>query len=514
MNLHLPQNTAARPAEANHLLEEFSREAKSPTVEPMSLSYRITAAYRIRKLSWPICYRYYKQGLSFLLPTFIQNRLRPEPATLQSLHPTAYLDGIRGLAAFLVFFYHFYYTCHDGFQAYGANGQNWEIVKLPIIRFFYNGTAMVCIFFVVSGYALSLKPVKLMRGKRWNELLHCLSSTAFRRAIRLLLPCFASTLMIVLMARLGAYEATRRIAEDPHRLTGHRENHIRRYNTLDEQLYDWGREMWKVINPFTFITYPGDIHMDGHLWTIPAELRSSLILSITQLVACRVRSIFRVLLLVLLFIWCLISDRIELIPFYGGFLLAELDLRRSMPAKLPHATTSTSPSRRSYLCACTYICSFFVSIYLCSQPLHAEKAPGWQTLYKLIPSTIDRNHAYLYWNSWGAILLVWAVSISHTLQLIFINGFAQYLGRISFSMYLVHNLTIHTVGYKSLELLWIRTGYKTTLGKETGFCIALVMTTTFTIWLADLFMRVVDIPSIKFARWLENKCIVQLERHD
>jgi peptidoglycan/LPS O-acetylase OafA/YrhL len=179
---------------------------------------------------------------------------------------------MRGLAALFVFFYHFSYSSHDVLTAYGGTGkpdEHREFLKLPFIRFIYTGPAMVSIFYVVSGYALSYKPVKLMRNKSWKDLLHTLSSATFRRALRLYLPCFVSTLMIVLLVRLGAYDATRDIAYDETRLNQVREFHLARYESLWQQLTDWAHMMWIFVHPWSFGTKDTDIDIDKHLWTIP-----------------------------------------------------------------------------------------------------------------------------------------------------------------------------------------------------------------------------------------------------
>jgi hypothetical protein len=225
--------------------------------------------------SRPATIRSGRQLLFFLLPTFIQKRWSPsvDSETYKRLHPTAWLDGIRGLAAFLVFLDHLSYSTHDVYTAWGAEGRNREFLKLPFIRFLYNGAAMVAIFFVVSGYALSYKPVRQMRNAEWEPLMQTFSSSVFRRAARLYLPCLASTLMIVALVRMGLYESTREFASDPVRLPGNHEHHPWRYETLSEQLYVWFSKMCSFMNPFTLEIKVGDaaIDIDGHLWTICVE---------------------------------------------------------------------------------------------------------------------------------------------------------------------------------------------------------------------------------------------------
>jgi len=212
-----------------------------------------------------------KQTSFFLLPTFVQTIIRPPDQPSKPLHPTAWLDGMRGIAAFLVFIFHISYATHDVATAYAPNGGKTDLLRLPIIRFFYHGPAMVSIFFVLSGYALSYKPAKQMQKGETDALLKGLSSSVVRRWMRLYLPCVASTLCIVVIVRLGGYDWTRELANDGKRLTGYRDRHAWRYDTFVEQMWHWGSSFLGFANPFT----GKRMYLDGHLWTIPLEFVSS-----------------------------------------------------------------------------------------------------------------------------------------------------------------------------------------------------------------------------------------------
>ncbi|KAG9671125.1 hypothetical protein KCU99_g8318, partial [Aureobasidium melanogenum] len=503
--------------EESHLLEDFEDEKKTPVESSNpSPTFHINLS-GFQQPQWPTLLSSLKRFLFFLLPTFVQHRLYPELNKPERLHPSGYLDGMRGLAALFVFFYHFSYSSHDVLTAYGGTGkpdEHREFLKLPFIRFIYTGPAMVSIFYVVSGYALSYKPVKLMRNKSWKDLLHTLSSATFRRAIRLYLPCFASTLMIVLLVRLGAYDATRDIAYDERRLNQVREFHLARYKSLWHQMTDWAKMMWIFVHPWSFGTKDTDIDIDKHLWTIPMEFRSSLVLYLTQLGLARLRPVVRILSLVALIIWCHEKDRWEMILFYSGFLLAELDFRRQALAAaksiLP-AINSALPNspQRQRLWTSLYIFVFLIGIYLGGQPqMLVENAPGWATLYSWIPSYVE--HKQRYWVGWAAILLVWSISNSALLQRLFTNGPVQYLGKISFSLYLMHGPITHTIGYASMDFFWRTIGEDTYMRKEIGFVLAAIVNVSSTIWVADVFMRLVDTPTVRFAKWVEEKCIVPL----
>ncbi|THZ80484.1 hypothetical protein D6C84_07418 [Aureobasidium pullulans] len=201
------------------------------------------------------------------VPDFIQQRLYPELVKPGRLHPSAYLDGMRGLGALSVFSYHLAYLSHDVLTVYGGSSKSdeyREFLNLPSVRFVYAGPAMVSIFYVVSDYALSYKSAKLVENKSWKELLHTLSSAAFRRAIRLYLPCFVSTLLPM---RLGAYDATHGITYE------------RRLNHMN----------WIFVNPWSLGTKDTDIDIDKHLRTIPLEFRSLLVLYLIQLGLARLK---------------------------------------------------------------------------------------------------------------------------------------------------------------------------------------------------------------------------------
>lgn len=184
-----------------------------------------------------------------LAPSFLR---KSHAGAQQRLSPTAYLDGMRGLAALFVFFCHYSYTCFVitvGY-GYGEPGENTSILQLPIIRLLYSGPPMVCVFFIISGYALSLKPLKQMRAKQWDSLFTTMSSSVFRRGLRLFIPTLSSCLLVLVMLRLGWYEPTRTIASDKGLHRNVHEHHPLRMKSSIAQLYDWTSEMFRFICVF------------------------------------------------------------------------------------------------------------------------------------------------------------------------------------------------------------------------------------------------------------------------
>lgn len=218
--------------------EAFPRLAQNNVSEVMAI---------LSSLSWTATAMNF---LAFLVPSFMQppeERAKLLPA---KLHPTAYLDGIRGLAALSVFFHHFFYQGVWVDVGFGAGGSYYNILRLPIIRLLYNGGAAVTLFFLISGYALSYKPTMLMRSGKYKDLASNLSSLTFRRLLRLFMPAVASTFIIVCLIRLGAYEWTRAIAENKNLLKGVRENHPLRTATMLQQWSDWFERLYSSVHVF------------------------------------------------------------------------------------------------------------------------------------------------------------------------------------------------------------------------------------------------------------------------
>src|ERR1035437_10886835 len=97
----------------------------------------------------------------------------------------SYLEGIRGLAALLVFFHHFSLAFYPAFFTHdpGASHLNGLEVQYgtSVFSVFSNGNFCVCIFFVLSGFVLSRK---YFQSNTFSVLL----SGAQRRFVRLYIP--------------------------------------------------------------------------------------------------------------------------------------------------------------------------------------------------------------------------------------------------------------------------------------------------------------------------------------
>ncbi|KAL6921882.1 hypothetical protein ACHAPO_002643 [Fusarium lateritium] len=463
----------------------------------------------IRSTPWRV---YLIRFAWFFVPSYLQGRHARDQIRPAKLAPTAYLDGMRGVAALVVLFCHFFYQAFVIAKGWGCDDAHYNILKLPILRLWYQGPPAVCLFFVISGYALSYRPLKLIRSHNTQDFSTTMSSLVFRRGVRLYLPTAISTLMIVSFIRLGVYEKTREFAMDTTYMRNVREPHPPRLATNYAQFTDWAKDMFKFVHVFSWKTHGGSTNYDQHLWTIPVEFRCSLYLFLTLVATARLRTQYRLITVFSIMLFTYRNSRWELLMFLCGMVLAEIDLSRGAHVSSPALPMEekTSPTRPRWYQRIFWAIVSIVGLYLMSQPDQGgERTPGWVYLTSLIPKWWDAEK-YRYWQCAGAVVFVLAVSRSASWQRIFNSPFVQYLGKISYALYLMHGPVIHAFGYHFEKWAYGVTGVE---GHRftAGFLLSSFFVIPTVFWWADVFWRAVDIPTVKFAKWWENKLIAKAD---
>ncbi|KAF2104611.1 hypothetical protein NA57DRAFT_70818 [Rhizodiscina lignyota] len=479
---------------------------------------------------------------TFLLPTPLQ-RLLPDTISrsqASSLPPTTskagedsrrttYLDGLRGVAAFIVFVSHYLkpwiadldygYGCcnaladHKRFEGdvdgpLTTAGYGSRLIQLPIIRLIHSGPAMVTIFFIVSGYSLSLKPLKCIHERDWERFQHALSSSVFRRSLRLFLPSIASSLLVFVAVRLRLYS----FPYDDGLMTGEVPVHPYRFDTFWQQCQDYFRFVSIALaNPWTWEII--DCAYDSHLWTIAIEWKASMLLFLVMVGTARVKAGVRLFgigvgMVLYCYWWNAVHLRTqswEVGLFVTGMMMAEGDMlmqirrtRRESGYKTMEyddETRSSTRRRRSVPGCSKALISHFLrhaifvaGLFLVSIPVQqAESAPGYAWL-----ASIDDS--VRHWQSLGAIMIVWSVGNEFLLEKIFSCAVARYLGQISFAMYLMHGPLLHSLGYS--------------ITVRFGLIIGFPLVVLLLFWIADFFWRLVDVPCQAFAKRVERWCIV------
>lgn len=437
----------------------------------------------------------------FLIPTFLK---RSNTQQQDAVRSTDFLDGMRGYAAFCVFIGHFvipgHPKAHIGYG--GGNGlhrnDKW-IMQLPIIRLLYSGQVMVTLFFVISGFSISLKPLKLARRGSHGAVFDALYSATFRRTARLYIPSIITLFISLVMACCGAFDYAYALTKHwP--FPGKPLELPTAYNTISEQTEDWLRHLWVWADPLNQITLPEHTPYGSQLWTIPTELKCSFISFLAFLGVAKASPTIRISTLTGISVYFHLRGHPECPLFLGGIVLAELFLIRQENSK--HATESQSQKFRNWAI-------FIFGLFLASYPRRGgDKALFWPPFYeaaRLIVSDHGKRIQYFF-TSIASILLVWIVSKSPSLQAIFTTPVARYLGKTSFALYCVHQALINWFGYKVILYFWGTFGNETVFKYELGIGLAFVIQCAVTLWVSDVFWRAVDLPSVKFTKWMEEKC--------
>ncbi|OLN96338.1 hypothetical protein CCHL11_04512 [Colletotrichum chlorophyti] len=430
----------------------------------------------------------------------------------ESLRATAYLDGLRGFAAFLVYWHHNELWAHEPHvqNRVFENGFGYEdkyyFAALPGIRHcFTGGHFAVSVFFVISGFVLSAKPLSLIHAGEHGRLAEKVGSALFRRWLRLFLPVITTS--FVFMTFTHVFD-------------------IWVYNI--EHLSTWREDVWSwycEIKNFSFVFTTGGnpfFSWNPHLWSIPVEMKGSVIIYTALIAFSRCTRNARLCCEVgLVFYFLYIADGWYGAMFVMGMVLCDLDLL-AKKNDLPSVFKKLEPAK-------TFIFYHFfaISMYLGGVPsytgdvMNMRDNPGWYYLSLLKPQAVfDYKWFYLFW---AAVLLVASVPRIWWLKRFFETPFCQYLGRISFALYLVHGPVLGTLGdriytmagwWKDSErehlahlvdkFLLPKTG---PLGLEPAFLLPHLILLPVTLWLAEMVTRFVDEPSVKFAQWFYRKTL-------
>lgn len=317
-----------------------------------------------------------------------------------------YLDGLRGLAALIVVVSHFFqvfapsvFEGREEIEHFAFEG----IAARTPFNLLFNGNFSVCLFFVLSGYVLSYR--FFGTGDRF-----IVYSSAIRRYFRLAVPALASVFLayLILVLDLGAYDNIRGMtlssmpdpfAADANLLV-----------MLKESLFH------------TFFTYGSQYN--PVLWTMTYELFGSFMIFVFLIVCGRHRIRYAVYAILI----CLFID-----SYYLGFVLGMLisDVKNSGRDRL--AFIYQSWIRLLLLCA---------GIYLGSYPYVAPQG----TIYSILQRGASNFDFFVFYHVIGSFLILTVLLHSSRMQSIFSHRFFAYLGKISFSLYLVHFTIICSFG--------------------------------------------------------------------
>lgn len=359
-----------------------------------------------------------------------------------------YLDGLKGLGCVIVFLTHFVFAFYYGMYHYQPESchlpGNLDIVigKSPL-NLFFNGNTAVRLFLILSGYLLCLS--FFLTGDK-NRL----KQSARKRYLRLMPAVLVVNAAVWLCMILGLYQNGQAAA-----LAGSVE-WFAGFNAFEPSFIGMLKE--SLYGCFLF----GTNDYNGVLWTLQmlflgAYLDYALAYFVGGL---KFRwLIYGVLAIVLL--------RTDFLGIFLGYVLCDF--------------MHTDWIWRKKLCGMSGFCwlIFAVGLYFMCYP---SAGFGYEdTIWGILPVVFVN-----YYHIFGVLCFVFAVLNLEPVQRFFSLKVFQYLGRISYSLYLIHFLVIATLG------AWFFLKFEAVLGYNLTGLLNLVLVSAVTVALSELSVRYVE----------------------
>jgi len=364
-----------------------------------------------------------------------------------------YLDSFRGIAAFSVFFSHYY----------GA----FPTVTIPRwatfspLSFFRDGFGSVAMFFVLSGFVLTFQHFQKDSD---FDLRKNLLPFVIARWVRIYLP-----FLVALFISIGCLL----IFGNDHSLP-------------DANI--WFTNIWAeplTLNSIAkqaalFVNIPFD-PMIPQSWTLSIELLASMLMPFLTLIASKTALGF------IFFIILNLKKRWFLFHFAAGILIAKYY------SNLEKYSKQIPSLHRVVLFV---ISLYFYTWYFSRTEFYAENLAG-----------VVYDH-YWYIMGIGSAGIIVLTMGSTKLKNFFEWGPLTYLGRISYSIYLIHFIVLKTVSVAIFSA-----GIKYNIAQTTSFKIAAMSLTVISVILmAEIFYRFVEVPLIHLGRRTYQKVYLTSEK--
>ncbi|RMZ76672.1 hypothetical protein DV738_g4810, partial [Chaetothyriales sp. CBS 135597] len=429
----------------------------------------------------------------------------------QPVRRLAWLDGLRGFAALLVYAIHtegWTHSMPDYFKidnAWGYDGE-YYLTAFPWLRlFFVGGLFAVSIFFVISGYVVAAAPLRAIYARDSLKLGDILASAFFRRWFRLFILVGATTFVWMSLWHLFGFR-TSQVTHPPKK-------------TYLDEMWNWYTQFKNfsfVYNGFPWTDY------NDHAWSIALEFRGSVVVWSMLLAFARMTPNVRLIcntVVLWYFLW--IVDGWYCALFIMGMILCELDMLNAR-GQLPKVF---NPFRRTR--PWIFHALLIIGLYIGGVPGTGEsldvlrKSPGWYLLSFLAPSAAHDPRRFYHFV--GAALSVAAIPHLPRVKAFFETRVCQYLGRVSFAFYMVHGPILWSLGDRLFAAvgrvaehhhemvptyinLFPLSGAGP-MGLEINFLAPLLILLPTTLWTAHIVTRTMDEPSVKFAKWLYDQVL-------
>jgi peptidoglycan/LPS O-acetylase OafA/YrhL len=358
---------------------------------------------------------------------------------------------------------------------------------------------MVCLFFVISGIVLTQRALMFLRKGDLLGAYGTLTSSVFRRALRLFPSPLVSSLIALLLFRVFYVQ--------PY---GSNTETVPYKSNIFAQLWHWSVDTVRYLNIFD-ANLKSAFHENkftGHayaniIWTIPMEYAGSIACYVQLLGTAKLQPRIRNFVLLGLAFWGITTQRWALCAFNVGIVLGDVMLQE---AQQP-------PILLSAQAKLGYTLLFLFGLYFAGMPMRGPvesytPAFGFTTIWKLTPERILNYNFNFTWWVIAAIAILWSCYRLRPLRDFLESGFCQYLGKLSFAIYLTHIIVRDCIGEPlktTLTRFFGADGYSSAWPQTVPCIIWYTVLLTVTFIASGLFEKHIDVRFIRLAKQIEDK---------
>lgn len=374
----------------------------------------------------------------FSLPISLSHQFKCHTADMKPNHQrdVRWVEGLRGITALLIVTGHIFMALDDRLASPARSEHSLPSpFQLPIVRLVISGRASLSIFFLLTGFVNSLSFLKQVRAANQHAALPGLAKSSFRRIGRMMLPAAAATSVSWGLCHLGAYRLAKR-----GEVAWFRDISPTPKSSFTAAVWDLLRSLWttwaKSSNEY-----------DKVQWNLFFLLKASLIVYTTLLMTTFVTPRARKICLILYYIYGWMSNDVLIaMNVCAGMFIVELfyDQADAKP-------TTVSPSLRRALPILVLIAGMIIAGY----PEKNAEWCLWSKYLKVLGAKIFVPGAELSraWGSVGTSLMLLGILYLPPLQASLSHPFLVWMGKVSFSIFLIHSFLIRSV------FCWMLYGY-------------------------------------------------------
>ncbi len=386
---------------------------------------------------------------------------------------TSYLNGIKGIACLIVALMHFinaFYPAVFNEEGVFASHLPWaldaHITQTPLMSLI-NGRLMVGVFMVISGMVITMQ---VMRCSDRRKLAQIVSKRYFRFTLTLFFFCA----LVFILRSLNLFYAEKLVEITDAR--GQKGVYSQELNILDTFTYAFFRIPFQKNTVFSLA-----------FWCIRDMIVGSFVAVLCGIAAQNSRK--RILLLAFMLYSVLAYQNQWISAYVLGSILAYVFVHKDEFPKFRN--------RLVYDIAGVVI--FLIGMTIGTYPWRVVPTNFYAALGALLPQNMVKTD---FFEILGGFLIVSGISMS-SVRRVFDTRPMQFLGKISFSVYLLHIPVIFSVGAGAMILLQ---GWNDAYNKNT--VVVFVVVAAFTIVLSWLYNKYVE----RFCAFILNKLLAFLYR--